>query len=104
MVHALVHGPDGAIWAATSEGVVRFDGKEWRALGSAEISARGMVVDRKRRVWVATHKGLRVMDPGQTDPGAARTVIAGRMRDVTLDGFGRVWAMSASTIALIDER
>jgi hypothetical protein len=104
MVHAILRAPDGVVWAATSEGVVRFDGKNWRPLGSAEIAARGLAVDRKQRVWVATQKGLRVMEPGDSDPAASRVVIPVRMRDVTVDVFGRVWALSSSTIAIVEEK
>jgi hypothetical protein len=83
---------------------VRFDGKNWRPLGSGEIAARGLAVDRKQRVWVATQKGLRVMETGDSDPAASRVVIPARMRDVTVDVFGRVWALSSSTIAIVEEK
>jgi hypothetical protein len=145
LVHALGRGTDGALLAATSEGLVRFDGKDWRPFGTAALAVRGLATDGKGRVWLATNKGLRFLEPqgrdssgnaaqnsnGQgsstrdssnqesksqasgdskdtsaraADPGAAPVVLAGDMRDVVVDRFGRVWAMSASSIALIEEK
>ena len=74
-VHAIARGSDGAIWAATSEGLARFDGQNWRPLGTTELVTRGLATDGKGRVWVATGKGLRALPPGaaaaDADPGAA---------------------------------
>ena len=39
-----------------------------------------------------------------TDPGTAPVVLSGDMRDVMVDRFGRVWAMSSASIAVIEER
>jgi hypothetical protein len=103
LVHAIARRPDGAIWAATSEGLVHFDGKDWRPLGTTELAVRGLATDGKSRAWVATSKGLRVLD-GASDPGGAPVVVAGDMRDVVADRFGRVWAMTATSIAFVDEK
>jgi hypothetical protein len=133
LVHAIGRGADGALWAGTSQGLVRFDGKDWRPLGTSEIAARGIATDGKGRVWIATSKGLRVVEraPGlapperegaaarrdepaaatlapatatTVDPDHAPVIVAGDMRDVTVDRSGRVWAMSTTTIALVVER
>jgi len=107
-VHAIGRASDGAIWAATSAGVARFDGQNWRPLGSTELVARGIATDGKGRVWVATSKGLRALPPGEAaagvDPAAVPVVLAGEMRDVTTDRLGRIWAMSATSIALVEEK
>jgi len=120
LVHAIARGSDGAIWVATSGGVARFDGQNWRQLGTTELATRGLASDGKGRVWVATGKGLRALpappaaagastgaaagDAARVDPGAAPVVLAGDMRDVTADRFGRIWAMSATSIALVEEK
>jgi ligand-binding sensor domain-containing protein len=108
LVHAIGRGPDGALWAGTSQGLVRFDGKDWRPLGSSEIAARGIATDGKRRVWIATSKGLRMLEPtpapATVDPDQAPVILPGDMRDVTVDRQGRVWAMSSTTIALVADR
>jgi hypothetical protein len=144
-VHALLRTPDSSIWAATSEGLVRFDGANWRPLGSTELAVRGLALDTKGRVWVASNKGLRLIaDPGKSpppsgtppavalavtvpaaeptapskidgkavartsapsvDPSIAPVVLEGSMRDVRVDRYGRVWVMSSTSIALIEER
>ena len=70
LVHGIGRGTDGAPWAATSLGLVRWDGKNWRALGTAALAARGLATDGKGRVWVATNKGLRAIPAA---PGAELT-------------------------------
>ena len=102
LVHAIGRGNDGAIWAATSGGLARFDGQNWLPLGTTELPTRGLATDGKGRVWVATGKGLRALSG--TDPAGAPVVLAGDMRDVIADRFGRIWAMSATSIALIEEK
>jgi hypothetical protein len=107
LVHAIARGSDGAIWVATSGGLATFDGQNWRPLGTTGLVTRGLATDGKGRVWVATGKGLRALPPGATaadaDPGRVPIVLAGEMRDVAADRFGRIWAMSATSIALVQE-
>jgi hypothetical protein len=126
-VHAITRGLDGAPWAATSAGLVRFDGDGWRALGTTALATRGLATDRRGRLWVATNKGLRLLTPtpqeaaaaasraaadggvagapaSAADPGAAPVVLEGDMRDVAVDRFGRVWALGAASIALVQEQ
>ena len=107
-VQGVARGPDRQIWVATSEGLARYDGKDWRALGSqaleSSLTTRALATDGKGRVWVASSKGLRLLVQPATDPGTAPVVLAGDMRDVAIDRFGRVWAMSSGSIAVIEER
>jgi hypothetical protein len=93
-------GGDGAIWAATSEGLARFDGKSWHAAPSGKMAVHGLATDDTGWTWAATAKGLRIAArSGDLDAGSL--VLPGDMRDLTRDGFGRVWALSASSIALV---
>jgi hypothetical protein len=107
IVHALGKGPDGKIWAATSDGLARFDGREWRGRVVGDVktepATRALVRDGADRMWLATANGLRVIEPA--DAAALRpsaTVVEGDVRDVVLDRFGRVWALGAASIALVD--
>jgi hypothetical protein len=105
LVHGVAKGADGSIWAATSEGVARFDGKTWRMLGEGEdaiVACRGLARDGDGAVWVATAKGLRRVTPADArEQRQGDVVVEGDMRDVRLDRFGRVWALSSSSISLI---
>jgi hypothetical protein len=99
-------GADGAIWAATSEGIARFDGKSWHPAEGAPVAVHGLATDDGGWLWAATAKGLRIVSRGAVGRGTANLdraslVLPDDMRDLTRDGFGRLWALSASSIALI---
>jgi hypothetical protein len=104
LAHGVAKGPDGKIWAATSEGLARFDGKAWRGDGGdTRVAARAILRDARDRMWVATAKGLRVILPADAPSlRASATVVDGDVHDVTVDRFGRVWALGAASIALVD--
>jgi ligand-binding sensor domain-containing protein len=106
-------GSDGQIWAATSAGVGRFDGKEWRFGQQSEgkstdgeaPATRALAGDGSGRMWLATARGLRVLDAREA---GARTVAAGArvvdddVLDLALDRFGRVWALGAAALAVVE--
>ncbi len=101
---SVARGGDGAIWAATSEGIARFDGKSWHPADGAKVAVHGLAADDAGWLWAATAKGLRIV--GVSKQGAANLdraslVIPDDMRDLTRDGFGRLWALSASSIGLV---
>ena len=91
-------------------GLARFDGQNWLPLGNDRAGRRaGLARDGKGRVWVATSKGLRALPPDAAGPAApirraAPIVLAGDMRDVAADRFGRIWAMSTTSIALVEPK
>jgi ligand-binding sensor domain-containing protein len=93
-------GGDGAMWAATSEGLARFDGKSWHGAPGGKVAVHGFATDDAGWAWAATAKGLRIAARGG-DLDAGALVMPGEMRDLTRDGFGRIWALSASSIALV---
>jgi len=106
LVHAVAKAPSGEIWAATSEGVARLDDKiVWRAFGGGEearVACRGLARDTADGMWVATAKGLRRLSAADVKAGRlGDVVVEGDLRDVRLDRYGRIWALSSSSIALI---
>jgi len=105
LVHAVAKVPGDAIWAATSEGVARLDGKVWRAVGGGEegvVACHGLARDATGGVWIATAKGLRHLSAGDAKAGRlGDVVVAGDMRDVHIDRLGRVWALSSASIVLV---
>ncbi|HXI55538.1 MAG TPA: hypothetical protein VNO55_05740, partial [Polyangia bacterium] len=111
--HAVAVGPDGQIWAATSGGLARFDGTRWRSFGERREQAQeqqqhapqvlGLASDGHQRLWVATTKGLRVIDRDQAARGDAGTmIVTDRMQDVRIDRYGRIWALGANAITMVD--
>jgi hypothetical protein len=100
---SVARGADGAIWAATSEGIARFDGKSWRpaeGTENAKLAVHGLATDDAGWLWAATAKGLRIVGRS-ANLDRASVVIPDDMRDLTRDGFGRLWALSSSSIGLV---
>jgi hypothetical protein len=102
---------DGKIWAATSAGVGRFDGTEWRFARDVDVDAdapatRALASDVGGRMWLATGKGLRVLDAREAIavrlPAGTR-VVDDDILDLTMDRFGRVWALGGAAIAIVDD-
>jgi hypothetical protein len=102
--HVVALGPDGQVWAGTSAGVVRFDGRRWRSVGSeAKVSVFGLTRDGQLRLWMATAKGLRVIDSAEVGRGESGTmIVTDAMRDVTIDRYGRVWGLGGNAITFVD--
>lgn len=55
---AMAMDPDGLPWIVQNSGVVHWDGKAWEKLRFQRVSMRGIAVDKKRNVWIATDKGV----------------------------------------------
>jgi hypothetical protein len=104
LVWSIGRGGDGTIWAATSEGLARWDSGSWHPAPGAVGATRGLATDDRGRLWVATAKGLRLLAPGATDLSSASVLVEGDMRDLARDRFGRTWALSADSIALVEAR
>jgi hypothetical protein len=108
LVHAVAKAPSDEIWAATSEGVARLDGKIWRARSGAEesvVACHGLARDAGGVMWIATAKGLRRVTPDDAKTGRLGDVVVPRdEKDVKVDKFGRIWALANASIALIDRR
>lgn len=66
-VYALGRDAEGVIWAATSRGVFRFDGRRWNAIGQDEglpaVTAEHFFLDRQGRFYVSTVAGLFFLAP-----------------------------------------
>jgi hypothetical protein len=121
VVHGVAKGADGAVWAATSAGVARFDGKQWRPVGGrgapagdvpGENAARALV-NQNGRLWAATASGLRVVRAdapprGLPEPRDATDLRAAALdadvRDAVLDRFGRIWALARASILFVEAR
>jgi hypothetical protein len=97
---SLARGGDGAIWAADSEGLARFDGKSWHPSEGAKVAVHGLVADDAGWLWAASANGLRIVGrSGNLEAGSP--VIPDDVHDLARDAFGRIWALTASSIALV---
>ncbi len=91
--------PDGFLWVATSTGLVRFDGVQFRpfavaAPGMPAGRIKALVADRRNRVWVAKDQGVVVC----VDQGRATMVVGPEYaasdspyRGMVQDAEGAVW-------------
>ncbi len=67
-VHAILQSSDGYLWAATYDGLVRFDGVRFEVLDSSSTpalpgsSVLALHEDRMARLWVGTNQGLAVVE------------------------------------------
>jgi hypothetical protein len=109
--YAVAKGPDGQIWAGTSMGIGRFDGKEWRfgdADGPAAVATRAIAHDAGGRTWLATAKGLRVLPAGaaaaggRAGPAAGERIVDDDVLDAAPDRFGRIFALGSSALDVVD--
>lgn len=66
-VYALGQGAEGAIWAGTSRGILRFDGRRWQVTsqdwGLPQVASEQFVLDDHGRFWVSTLDGLFFLPP-----------------------------------------
>jgi hypothetical protein len=108
MILALAVAPDGAVWAATDDGVSRIEATEsgvtittFTAGDGLPLPARDLVIDTAGTAWVATDGGLYRIDPqggevtgevrddrGQPVEGADVLLLGTSVRTVT-DATGR---------------
>ncbi len=69
-VNAFAQTPDGYLWAATYEGVARFDGVRFELVNHAttpEFPGKGVIAilkDRAGRLWAATDRGVACLEHG----------------------------------------
>ncbi len=107
-VHAIVQTADGYIWLGTDDGLVRFNGVEFRvftaettpALGSSAV--QGLTVDGAGGLWVVTSGGLAFYGQG----GFRAVGVADGLPDRTVwfthrDRLGRVWVATAGGLCVM---
>lgn len=93
-VYALAATPDGRLWGATFNGLVRLDGTQWHvvgpALGLPGVRARNLSVDHEGRLWVASENALAYLPLG----GERFVVVSrdvGRINRIAQAGDGSIW-------------
>jgi hypothetical protein len=103
--HEILHGiavAGGQVYVATSRGVGTFDGARWSFPRALAVTAAAVAVGRDGRVWVGTDRGVVIFDGRRTERVEARAGLLSEPIDrLEIDGFGRVWTMSAQGIGII---
>ncbi|VVP26893.1 hypothetical protein PS854_04097 [Pseudomonas fluorescens] len=68
VIYALAKTPDGSLWAAANDGLMRFDGKQWQHVGVSEgflgKNPHSLIVDNSGRLWVADEQRLYFLERG----------------------------------------
>jgi PAS domain S-box-containing protein len=111
-VEDLADGPEGALWLATSQGLLRYQDGRLTALGALQPyeveSISAVAVTEERLVWIGTNRGLFAYDP---ETGSLRrfnrqtglpspTVLP---RCLRLDDQGRLWVGTAEGLAHLND-
>ena len=90
--------PDGTAWLATSTGLVRYDGYEWRRFGRSDglpsDFVRSVLVARDGRVWVGTDEGIAVSDGEVFQVVDASNFVTPSVRRIVEDPDGTLWFCS----------
>ncbi|MGH8185890.1 MAG: ligand-binding sensor domain-containing protein, partial [Steroidobacteraceae bacterium] len=107
-VESLARTPDGYLWLATHEGLVRFDGVRFSVFdrdNTPELRSRVMTklhVDVAGRLWVGTRVGILIFENGRFHALRDAGVGDGYIRAITSDADGRVWAGTDHALFEID--
>lgn len=104
--------PDGFLWLASYQGLVRFDGVRFRTFietdipGLARASFWGAARDSAGRLWAATENaGIVRLERGEWRVFTTRDGLpSDRLTAITVDGSGVLWVGSREGVASITER
>jgi signal transduction histidine kinase/ligand-binding sensor domain-containing protein/CheY-like chemotaxis protein len=96
-VEALARTPDGYLWLATHEGLVRFDGVRFAVFdrgNTPQLRSRVITrlhVDSAGRLWVGTRVGVLMYAGGQFKEQQEPGLREGYIRAIASDNDGHVW-------------
>ncbi len=101
--------PDGSLLVAHSSGISQFDGETWKGYerGWGYSSPEGMACDAAGGIWVAHFQGVSYYDGRgwTTHPSerlSSRAAANDLIQDVAVAPGGRVWVVTANSIAMLD--
>ena len=91
---------DGAVWAATYNGLVRLENSQWQKIGQEwnypENTAKSLLLDRDGNLWAATGKSV-VYLPPDTKQFQPTGVQVGWVAQMTQARDGKIWLAEASS-------
>ncbi len=101
--------PDGSLLVAHSSGISRFDGEAWKEYeqGWGYSSPEAMACDAASGIWVAHFRGVSYYDGRAWTTYPSERLATGEaatdlIRDVVVAPGGRVWVVTASSVAMLD--
>ncbi|HEY7639086.1 MAG TPA: two-component regulator propeller domain-containing protein [Steroidobacteraceae bacterium] len=107
-VEALARTPDGYLWLATHEGLVRFDGVRFTVFdrdNTPQLRSRIITrlhVDDEGRLWVGTRVGVVMFYSGQFREPQTPALREGYIRSIVSDGNGHVWVGTDQALFEVD--
>ncbi len=105
LVNDLVRGPQGYVYVSTPEGFGRWDGRVWdfAVTGASSLTPAVAMAGDSSSVYGVGPRGAWVFDEsGGRRLQEAERAGAGPLRDVAVDGGGRVWMLGEQGIVLFD--
>jgi signal transduction histidine kinase/ligand-binding sensor domain-containing protein len=112
-VTGITQTPDGYLWLATRDGLVRYDGIRFTVFNKARSAGMdtnrlsAVFSDRKGRLWIGTDDGrliARDHDAFRTFGTAERLTVDNRVFQIRDDSHDQVWVTTPKWIARLDER
>ncbi|WP_161628843.1 sensor histidine kinase [Solimonas flava] len=95
-VYALARSDDGAVWAATAQALLHFDGTTWtRVAGLPAGGVQSVYADRGGRVWIAGKDRILVRARG-ADRFADTGIGVGTVAQFAEAGDGAIWIAETS--------
>ena len=98
---------DGNYWMATSNGIWKFDGKDWVSYtaGKRDLPSNGvnaLAIDHDGRIWAATTAGLAVFSNGKWFAFSSGEYpwYQGWLDNVAIDSQNRVWVTSRDVVSV----
>jgi signal transduction histidine kinase/ligand-binding sensor domain-containing protein len=106
IVRGIDQSPDGFLWVATFDGLVRFDGVQFRVFNKSNSPGMGsnrivsLYGDASGDLWLSSEGGDLALYRNGTfqSMGAAQGVSENSVRGVTGDDAGRVWILNGDRI------
>ena len=107
-IGAIGQTPDGYLWLATHEGVVRFDGVRFTTFDTSNTPAiksnnvQTLLVDRAGALWIGTHGGgVTRYEAGRFTHFSTQDGLSdGRVRSLFEDPLGGIWVGTVSGVNL----
>lgn len=104
VIYALAETPDGSLWAAANDGLMRFDGEQWQHVGVSEgflgKNAHSLIVDNSGRLWVADEQRLYFLARGAhvLQDSGVRSI---RTLHMTQASDGKLWLIESGSENLL---